>query len=272
MKCLSLLVRSPKSIAAALALAGLCANLTAQRANSQTADEPPAAFAGGRMVRGTVSAIAGDHLSVKTEAGDVYQVAITPNTQIRKGRDPMKFAAIHVGDGVGAMGELDAPKKTVHALMLMIIDAEQLKKARENLGKTFITGKITAIDELKLTVLRSDNVTQVIQVDEDTSFKRGGRSMQAFTGNGGPQAIAPQRPDRPDGTGGGGSGRPGTERRATGGESITLADVKVGDIVAGQGALKSGVFVPTELHVMDAARRRPRPEAAASGPAGTGPK
>ena len=46
---------------------------------------------------------------------------------------------------------------------------------------------------------------------------------------------------------------------AAGGESITLADIKVGDTVAGQGALKNGVFVPTELGVMDAAamtRRR----------------
>ena len=33
-------------------------------------------------------------------------------------------------------------------------------------------------------------------------------------------------------------------------ESITLADVKVGDRVFGQGALKNGVFVPTELRVM----------------------
>ncbi len=38
-----------------------------------------------------------------------------------------------------------------------------------------------------------------------------------------------------------------------GGESITLADVKVGDSVVGRGALKNGVFVPTELGVMDAA-------------------
>ena len=32
-------------------------------------------------------------------------------------------------------------------------------------------------------------------------------------------------------------------------ESITLLDVKVGDSVVGQGALKGGVFVPKELMV-----------------------
>jgi hypothetical protein len=32
-------------------------------------------------------------------------------------------------------------------------------------------------------------------------------------------------------------------------EKITLADIKVGDHVSGKGAVKDGVFVPTELHV-----------------------
>ncbi len=39
----------------------------------------------------------------------------------------------------------------------------------------------------------------------------------------------------------------GEWRRGGGGESITLADVKVGDTWWGRGALKNGVFVPTEL-------------------------
>ncbi len=43
-------------------------------------------------------------------------------------------------------------------------------------------------------------------------------------------------------------------------ESITLADVKVGDRVMGQGALKNGVFVPTELHVMTPGMGRRGPQ------------
>ena len=51
------------------------------------------------------------------------------------------------------------------------------------------------------------------------------------------------------------------------GESITFADVKVGDSVAGRGALKNGTFVPVELGVMDAAmvQQRRRHAAEASG-------
>ena len=52
--------------------------------------------------------------------------------------------------------------------------------------------------------------------------------------------------------------------------ALRLADVKVGDTVAGQGALKNGVFVPTELGVMDAAMARGRGEGGASGKASGG--
>jgi hypothetical protein len=220
-------------------------------------NEGGAAFAGGQMVRGTVTAVAGDHFTVKTEAGEVYQVAVSANTRLTRDRQPMKVADIKVGDGVGAMGVLDVPTKTVHAVFVGVMDAEQVKKAREGMGKVYITGKVTAIDMdgLKLTVLRPDGVSQVIGVDEGTSFRRGGRGMAAVVSGSG-VVDAPAA-----GAAGGGGG---------GGESITFADLKVGDGVAGRGGLKNGLFVPTELGVMDAAARRRRGaegRGAGSGPA-----
>ena len=118
----------------------------------------------------------------------MYQVAVSANTRLTKERQPVKMADIKVGDGVGAMGVLDAATKTVHAVFVAVMDAEQVKKARENMGKTYITGKVTAIDmdALKLTVMRTDGVSQVIGVDEQTSFKRGGRGMMALANGGGP--------------------------------------------------------------------------------------
>ena len=49
------------------------------------------------------------------------------------------------------------------------------------MGKTYITGRLTAIDadNLKLTVMRTDNVSQVITVDDGTSFQRGTRGVAA---------------------------------------------------------------------------------------------
>ena len=41
-------------------------------------------------------------------------------------------------------------------------------------------------------------------------------------------------------------------------QSVTLADVKVGDRVMGPGTVKNGVFVPTELGIMDPSTMRQR--------------
>jgi Domain of unknown function (DUF5666) len=229
-----------------------------------------AAFAGGQMVRGTVTATTADHLTVKTEAGEIYQVALSANTRLTKDRQPVKVADIKVGDGVGAMGVLDPSTKTVHAVFVAVLDAEQVKKARENMGKTYITGKVTAIDvdALKVTIMRPDGVSQVIGVDEQTSFKKGGRGMAALA-NGGAVEIGGGAGERR------GSGAANGSTGNGGGESITFADVKVGDTVAGRGAQKNGVFVPTELGVMDPAamgqRRRRGADGAGPGAAPTQP-
>ena len=224
------------------------------------------------MVRGTVTAAAADHLTVKTDAGEVYQVSVSANTRLTKERQPVKIADIKVGDGVGAMGVLDAPTKTVHAVFVAVVDAEQIKKARENMGKTYITGKVTAIDmdALKLTVMRPDGVSQVIGVDEQTSFRRGGRGMAALASGAGVVDVGGGEGRRNGG--GAGTGAANGAGSGAGEESITFADVKVGDNIAGRGALKNGTFVPTELGVMDPAARRRRGAdagtAASAGPAG----
>src|SRR5947209_4111740 len=77
-------------------------------------------FAGGQMVRGTVTAVSADKLTMKTDAGDVYQLALSANTRMMKARQPVKVADIKAGDGVGAMGTLDAPTKTMHALFVTV--------------------------------------------------------------------------------------------------------------------------------------------------------
>ena len=250
-----------------LLLGALGTVLLAGGAHAQNGDgEGPFAPGAGRVVRGTVTAVAPDHLTVKSDSGDTFQVAVTPNTQVRKGRELVKLADVHPGDGVGAMGEIDAPNKTVHALYLFLVDAEQLKKAREAMGKTYIAGRVTAINELKLTVERADGVAQTIAVDEDTSFKRGGRGMSSMMSGAG---IGPGTAGGGPGAAGGRTGGPGGGGPEAG-ESITLADVKVGDSVAGPGALKNGVFVPTQLYVGDPAARGNRRRGAAAG-SGAGP-
>lgn len=213
-----------------------CALDRATAAQFDGGAEPAFAMGSGRGVQGTVTAVTADHLTVRTERGELYQIAVSPNTRVLRDREPIKLAEVHPGDGIGAMGELDAPNKTMHALYLMVVDAEQVKKAREALGKTWISGTVTAIAETRITVLRPDQVSQVIAVDEDTSFRRGGRGMQM-------------------GMGGGRSGAGADAGTVNAGESVTRLDVKVGSLVAGPGTLKNGVFVPTTLGISEASGR-----------------
>lgn len=221
---------------------------------SSAQEEGRGRFPGGQMVRGVVTEVSAEALTVKSERGEVYRIVTTTNTRLMKDRQPVKMADIKPGDGVGAAGVMDAPNKTVHAAFVMVADAEQVKKAQADLGKTYIAGKVTAMDDVKLTVQRPDGVSQVIQVDEGTSFRRGrGRGVSGMGGAFG---------DTSAGT----VGQPSGGAAAAGAESITLADIKVGDGVVGRGALKNGVFVPTELGVMDpAAGGRGRRRGDASG-------
>ncbi len=224
-------------------------------------------FAGMSRSNGEITAIAPALITIKTEEGAVMQIVTTENTRIMKGRgDTLKFADLKVGDGLTAAGNLDAPNKTLHAAVLFVVDAAQVKALKDNLGKTYIAGKVTAIDldNARMTVERADHVAQTITFDETTSFKRGGRiNPGAFGGMGGGYGGTPRE---------GGNTPPPNG----GGESITLADIKVGDNVGGPGSLKNGVFVPTQLNVMTPGtggpgRRRGGGGGEGAAPAGTPP-
>jgi hypothetical protein len=216
-------------------------------------------FAGMQRVSGEITAVSGTNVTVKTTEGETVQIATTPNTRVMKGRGvTVKITDLKAGDGVLALGNLDAPNKTLHAAMVMATDAAQLKAMKENLGKTYILGKVTAIDadNAKMTVQRLDGVSQTIGFDETTSFKRGriGRGM---------------------GMGEAGAGNAAANAPAATGESITLADIKVGDTVSGTGSVKSGVFVPAQLTVAapgQGRRREGQPQSAPAETPGPGTK
>ncbi len=200
----------------------------------------PGQFAGMQRIGGTITAVAGPQVTIKTVDGVVYQVVTTDNTRVMRGRGvPGKLADLKAGDGLMAMGNLDAPNKTMHAAIVMSIDAEQMKKMEDahqqelaNLGKTVIAGQVTAVDLDNATMMveRPDGVSQTIGFDENTSFRRGRWRMfgQGRAGTGSNSANYP----------------------AVGGESITLADIKPGDRVSGPGEVKNGRFIARELDVI----------------------
>ncbi|MGB9029946.1 MAG: DUF5666 domain-containing protein [Acidobacteriaceae bacterium] len=170
---------------------------------------------GGNSAHGSVTAIAGNEITIKDEQGQVYKVETGPNTHFRKEREEVKVSDIHVGDMIIAGGNLDDQAKTIGAMFVMVLtpdQAAQMEKMRAEFGKTWTAGKITAIKDLTVTIERPDKVSQTIAVDENTTFHKGAR------GN------------------------------AT---DITFPDVKVGDMVNARGALQGGNFLATNLTVME---------------------
>jgi hypothetical protein len=149
---------------------------------------------------GTITAISGDTLTLKTMNGGTATVKLTSSTVYRRDRQEAKLSDFKVGDMVMVRGE-SAGESTWTA------QGVNGMAMREQLGKKFIAGEVAKIEDTKLTIKRIDGESQVIEVDENTSFRNAKR------------------------------------------ESVTLADVKVGDHVFGRGDLKDGMFVPSVLNV-----------------------
>jgi hypothetical protein len=173
-------------------------------------------------VGGQITAINGSTITLRTLRGETAEIKITSSTRFRKDRNEAKLGDFKVGDQVFAAG--DQGKDGVWIAQMLgertgagggrgggMTGGMQVKP--EDNGKTYIAGELIKIDGTRLTVKKPDNSEQVIEVDDDTSFRN--------------------------------------ERR----ESVTLADMKPGDFVRGQGAVKSGVFVPK---VLNAGRTRGR--------------
>jgi len=94
------------------------------------------------------------------------------------GNPPQQIKAtdIKVGDVIGVMGDTDATAKTVAASRIMQLDpeaAERMKEMVANFGKTWLQGKVTAIDGTKITIMGAlDNAPHAILADENTIFRK----------------------------------------------------------------------------------------------------
>lgn len=180
----------------------------AQDAGAGSAAPPPGGrgfgagmgMAGGRGVTGTVTETAADHFTVKTESGQTYTVHFSANTRIMKqpagfrGRgmrggeggggsrqggtlpETIKAADIKIGDAIGAMGEVDETAKSVGAIAIVLLDSEtaaRMAEMRASYGKTWLEGKVTAIDGVKVTLTGTiDNAAHSFVADENTTFRK----------------------------------------------------------------------------------------------------
>jgi Domain of unknown function (DUF5666) len=208
---------------------------TATRAQDQPAGPPPqqgqgqgqgggqgeGRGPGGRPLFGRIAAVHDGSLEITGPDGQAVTVKVTPQTEFRKDREPAKISDFKAGDVVVVRGEENADH-TVTAKMIGGRSAGSMNSgpglggrpnggmmAQGTLGKDYVAGEVKSIDAPKLTVLRTDNVTQVLELNEETSLRRGR-------------------------------------------DSITMADIKVGDHVMARGAVQNDVFVPKGVTVMSA--------------------
>jgi hypothetical protein len=170
---------------------------------------------------GKITAVHESSLEIGNIDGETVIVKITGKTEFRKDRQPAKRTDFKVGDVVIVRGEQNAD----HSWTAQMIGARSMNDAgvrsggpggngpnvlfgsAGTLGKDFVTGEIKAIDAPRLSVLRSDKVTQTLELNEETSLRKGR-------------------------------------------ESITMADIQVGDHVFARGAVQNDVFVPKVVMVI----------------------
>ncbi len=146
----------------------------------------------GESVVGKVTSVGKDSLVLAPLAGgDPVTVKVGENTRVSKERQPIKLNEIKTDDMVFARGDLK--NSVMEAAMVGVVNPQMVQMMgqgggqgmgagaggfnREDLGKKFIAGEVKAINETKLTIARPDSQTQDIEVDENTSFKRGNESI-----------------------------------------------------------------------------------------------
>jgi hypothetical protein len=129
-------------------------------------------------VMGTITAINSDSITVKTRNGQTAQVNLSDKTQYRKERQAAQLSDFKVGDEIVVRGQ-PVGQGVWQAEMVAERPAGSpgMGRFREGLGKEFIVGEIKSIDGTQLTILRPDKVTQTINVDENTSFRKDGQSV-----------------------------------------------------------------------------------------------
>jgi len=164
---------------------------------------------------GKVTAVHDDSLEIANPKGEAVTVKITAKTEFHKDRHLAKRDDFKVGDVVLVRGEENSDRSWT-AQLIAARSANRPNSAgfsepAGTLGKDYVAGEVKLIEAPKISVLRPDNVTQTIELNEETSLRKGK-------------------------------------------ESITMADLQVGDQLFVRGALQDGVFIPKFLMVIDPER------------------
>jgi hypothetical protein len=147
-------------------------------------------------VFGKLTAIYDQSVEITRQDGSVVTVKLSGSTQFRKDRESAKLSDFKVGDTVFVRGGENA-NHTWTAEMIgerpnggfgVGAGAGGGRGAGQGggpggglptgvLGQDYVFGEVKAIDAPKLTILRPDNVTQTVELNEETSLRKGRDSI-----------------------------------------------------------------------------------------------
>lgn len=141
----------------------------------------------GENVVGKVTAVGKDSITISPiSGGNAVTVKVNESTRVMKDRQAAKLEDIKTDDAIFARGKLNG--NVMDAAVVGVMNPQMVERMQQggglmggfnpaDMGKKFIAGRVTAINETKLTIARPDGQSQDIEVDENTSFKKGAESI-----------------------------------------------------------------------------------------------
>jgi hypothetical protein len=174
----------------------------------------------GRGVMGKITSIKDGALELARMDGATVTVKLTDKTEYRKDRQTAKLADFKVGDMVLIRTEGSGDQDLTAVVVAgrtgggpggpgLGGPGGAMMMSGGELGKDFVFGEVKSVDAPRITVLRPDNVTQTLELNEETSLRKGR-------------------------------------------ESVTMADIQVGDHLFVRGGVQNNAFVPKMVMVIGA--------------------
>ena len=166
---------------------------------------------------GKITAIKDGALELVTMDGARVTVKLTDKTEYRKDRQGAKLRDFKAGEMVFIRTEGSGDQDLTAVVVAgrtgngpggpATGPGGMMTMGGGELGKDFVFGEVKSVDAPKITVLRPDNVTQTLELNEETSLRKGR-------------------------------------------ESVTMADIQVGDHVFVRGGMQNNAFVPKMVMVI----------------------
>jgi hypothetical protein len=147
---------------------------------------------------GKITAMQNTSMSVLDTNGETVTVKFNGQTEFRKDRQPAKRTDFKVGDIILVRGEEAAD----HSWTAQVVAARSMNGGpgggrggfgggpggggpgggrggaqQGTLGKDYVAGEIKSIDAPKISVMRTDNVAQTLELNEETSLRKGRDSV-----------------------------------------------------------------------------------------------